>query len=109
MEDMSLAFFDKEEKDKLIKLKDRDARKYNYENISSRAKLRLLVTIGQSGFHKGDLEENRNYLEKCQGRTEIQTCMKRKCECETYFAVEAKPVGGIFRLVELLALKQFLP
>ena len=108
IEDMSLAFFDKSEQESLIKLKDRDGKKY-YEKISERAKLRLLVTIGQSGSREGDLKENRDYLEKCQGRTEIQTGMKRKCECEKYFAEEPKPAGGIFRLVELLALKQFLP
>ena len=124
IEDMSLAFFDKEEQESLFLLKKRDG-KHNYGTISRKAKLRALVTVGQPPYsERADsgksessseeipydkaLNENQNYLKNCQGRKGISANTQIKC-AETYFAEESKPVGGIFRFVELLALEKFFP
>ena len=111
IEDMSLAFFDREGEESLINLEARD-KDSCYETISKEAKLRALVTIGQTGDHKDALEKNKNYLKNCcqgQGREEVYANMNYECEKEKkYFAEAAKPVGGMFRLVELLALKKFI-
>ena len=118
IEDMSLAFFDKEEQESLILLEERDGVREeqpvwrcNYGAISEKAKLRALVTIGQppSGekAYKDALNKNRDYLKKCQKRKVISANTHIECD-KTYFAEEPKPIGGIFRLVELLALKKFI-
>ena len=119
IEDMRLAFFDKEQQESLILLKERDgigerqpAWRRNYGKISWKAILRALVTIGQPPSnekgYENDLKANRKYLQDCQEREVISANTQTKC-FKAYFAEVPKPVGGIFRLVELLALEKFIP
>ena len=105
IEDMSLGFFDREGEESLIKLEDRDKNNC-YETISREARLRALVTIGQIGDYRDSLTANKNYLKDCCQRDEVYANMK--CDPQKkYFAEAAKPVGGMFRLVESLELKNF--